>query len=69
MIFFCKSDITSERNMAKVSIVDWSQNCIFVDGKPLFFRLPYDFKMKLKTAIFQTFGVPERTLLATKIHL
>ena len=31
-------------NVAKVYIVKWSQNWIFVDGN-LFFGLPYDFKL------------------------
>ena len=35
-------------NMAKVSIVKWSHNLIFVDRNPLF-GLPYDFKITLKS--------------------
>ena len=42
-------------NVAKVSIVKWSQNWTFLDRKH-FFGLPYDLKFALKTAIFQKFG-------------
>ena len=42
-------------NMAKVSIVKWSQNWIFVDGTPFFGPTP-DFEIALKTAIFKIFG-------------
>ena len=55
------------RNVAKVSIVKWPYNWIFVDGNP-FFGLTYDFKLALKTAIFQKMGMPEMTLLATEIQ-
>ena len=41
--------------MAKVYIVKWSQNMIFVDGN-LFFGPTPDFERALKTAFFNIFG-------------
>ena len=43
--------------VAKVYIVKWAQNWSFVDGNA-FFGLPYDFEIKLKTAILQICGYP-----------
>ena len=37
-----------DSNVAKVSILKWYQNLIFVDRNP-FFNLPIDFKITLKT--------------------
>ena len=42
-------------NMAKVSIVKWCHNWIFVGGNT-FFGLPFDFKINLKALIFQNLG-------------
>ena len=41
--------------MAKVSIVKWSLKWIFVDGSAIS-RIPNDFEIALKTAIFKIFG-------------
>ena len=38
-------------NTANVSIVEWSQKWIFMDGTPFFGPTP-DFEIALKTAIF-----------------
>ena len=48
-------------NMAKVSIVKWSQKWIFVDGNPFFGPTPY-FEIALKPAVFKIFGMPEMAI-------
>ena len=53
-------------NMAKVSIVKWSQKLIFVDGTP-FFRPTPDFEIALKTAIFKIFGYARNGTSVNKI--
>ena len=53
-------------NVAKVSIVKWSQKWIFVDGNA-FFGLPYDFQITLKTAILQIFGYARNDTAGHKI--
>ena len=50
--FFANLTPLYNSNVAKVSIVKCSQNWIFVDRNH-FFGLPYNFKITLKTAIFQ----------------
>ena len=55
MVFWQIWDRFVNSNVAKVSIVNWSQKWIFVDGNA-FFGLPYDLKIILRTAILQIFG-------------
>ena len=54
-------------NMAKVSIVKWSHNLIFVDGNP-FFDYPMILKLHKNRKFSKILGMPEMTLLATKIN-
>ena len=55
------------RNMAKVSVVKWSQNLIFVDANA-FFGLPYDCQITFKSQFFKYLVMPEMTLRTTKIQ-
>ena len=45
-------------NMAKVSVVKWYQNMIFVDGNPFFCPIP-DFEIALKQQ-FSGFWIPTK---------
>ena len=54
--------------MAKVLIVKWSQNMIFVNGNPFFGPTP-DFEIALKTAIFKILGCARNGTSVNKNHV
>ena len=55
--FFVNPRPLYNSNMAKVSIVNWSQIWMFVDGNPFFGSTP-DIEIELKTKKFKIFGYP-----------
>ena len=54
-------------NVAKVSVVKWSQNLIFVDANA-FFGLPYDCQITFKSQFCKYLAMPEMTLRTKKIQ-
>ena len=54
--------------MAKLYIVKWSQNMIFVNGNP-FFGPTKDFENTMKTAIFKIFGYVRNGTSINKNHV